>query len=73
MSVSIRMSDEELEIIKKYAELTGNTVSDVMRKAILEKIEEEFDIKVFEEAYKKHEVDNKTYTLEEAKEILGIK
>lgn len=72
MSISIRMNDKELELIKKYAELNGSTVSEVMRKAILEKIEDEFDIFLYEKAYKAYELNSKTYTIEEAKSILGI-
>lgn len=73
MSISIRMNDKELEIIKKYAELNGTTVSEVMRKAILEKIEDEFDIFLYEKAIKAYEHNPRTYTIEEAKSILGIK
>jgi len=72
MSISIRMNDKELELIRKYAELNGTTVSEVMRKAILEKIEDEFDIFLYEKAFKAYEKDPKTYTLEEAKTLLGI-
>jgi len=72
VSVSIRMNDKELELIRKYAELNGTTVSEVMRKAILEKIEDEFDIFLYEKAYKAYDQNPKTYTIEEAKAILGI-
>jgi RHH-type transcriptional regulator, rel operon repressor / antitoxin RelB len=51
MSISIRMNEKELELIKKYAELNGSSVSEVMRKAILEKIEDEFDIFLYEKAF----------------------
>jgi len=73
MSISIRMNDKEMKLVKKYAELNGTTISDVMRKAILEKIEDEFDIFLYEQAYKAYEQDSKTYTIEEAKSLLGIK
>jgi RHH-type rel operon transcriptional repressor/antitoxin RelB len=73
MAISIRMHDKELELIKKYAELNGMTVSEVMRKAILEKIEDEFDIIFYEKAINEHKQDNKTYSLDEVKAILGIK
>ena len=72
MSISIRMNDKELELIKKYAELNGTTVSEVMRKAILEKIEDEFDIFLYEKAFKAYEQNSRTYTIEEAKSLLGI-
>ena len=43
-----------------------------MRQAILSKIEDEFDIFLYEEAYKEYEANPKTYTLEEAKKILDF-
>lgn len=73
MSVSIRINDKELELIKKYADLNGTTVSDVMRNAILEKIEDEFDIFLYDKAYKDYEENPKTYSLEETSELLGLK
>jgi uncharacterized protein (DUF1778 family) len=73
MSLSIRVNEKELELIKKYAKLNGSNVSEVMRKAILEKIEDEFDIFLYEKAFKAYEENAKTYTLEEAKSILGFK
>ena len=72
MSISIRVSEKESKLIKKYAELNGTTVSEVMRKAILSKIEDEFDIFLYEKAYKEYEENPKTYTLEEAKKLLDF-
>jgi len=43
-----------------------------MRKAILEKIEVEFDIFLYEKALKAYEQNSRTYTIEEAKSLLGI-
>ncbi|MBN2696775.1 MAG: ribbon-helix-helix protein, CopG family, partial [Bacilli bacterium] len=48
MSISIRVNEKESKLIKKYAELNGTTVSEVMRQAILSKIEDEFDIFLYE-------------------------
>lgn len=72
MSISIRVSDKESKLIKKYAELNGTTVSEVMRQAILSKIEDEFDIFLYNQAYKEYEENPKTYTIEEAKKILDF-
>ncbi len=72
MSISIRANQKESEMIKKYAELNGQPVSEVMRQAILEKIEDEFDIFIYENAMKEHEENRKTYTIHEAKKILDI-
>lgn len=72
MNISIRLSEKESELIRKYAELNNTTVSDVMRQAILSKIEDEFDIFLYDEAYKEFQKNPKTYTLEEAKKILDL-
>ena len=73
MVISIRMSEKELKLVKQYAELNGSSVSEVMRKAILEKIEDEFDLVLYEKAVASYKKDDKTYTLDEAKTLLGIK
>lgn len=73
MSVSIRMSEKELELVKKYAEINGSTVSEVIRSAIMEKIEDEFDIYIFDKAYEEYKLNPKTYTLKEVSKILDIK
>lgn len=72
MAISIRMSDKEEKLIKNYAELNGSTVSEVMRKAILEKIEDEFDIFLYENSMNLIKENPRTYTLDEVKSILGI-
>ena len=72
MAISIRLTDKESEIIRKYAELQGRTVSDVVRYAIINHIEDEFDIALFDEALKDYEKNPKIYTLEEVKKLLDL-
>jgi len=72
MSISIRMKNPEIDLIKKYAVLNDTTVSEVMRKAILEKIENEFDILLYEKAKENLNYNPKTYTLDEVKTLLNI-
>jgi len=72
MGISIRVTKKESEIIKKYADLHGKSVSEVMRQAILEKIEDEFDIFVYNEIKEDSQANAKVYTIAEAKKILGI-
>ena len=72
MAISIRFSEEETRVIKTYAKLNGTTVSDVIRRAIMEKIENEFELHLYEQAYKEYEKTKKTYTIAEAKELLDM-
>ncbi|MDR3292539.1 MAG: DUF6290 family protein [Clostridiales bacterium] len=72
MSISLRISDDEYNVIRGYAELHGVTISEVVRLAVMEKIEDEFDIKLYEKAAKEHAASGKTYTHDEVKKELGL-
>lgn len=72
MVVSIRMTDEERKLAEAYAKLNGTTLSDSIKKAYFEKIEDEFDVALAKEVLKEYEKDPKTYSLEEMKELLGL-
>ena len=65
MTISIRLDDNDSKLIKAYAELNGMTVSEAIRKAMLERIEDEFDLKAYEEALAEYQNDPVTYSLEE--------
>jgi predicted DNA-binding protein len=65
MSVSVRLSKEEEKLLKQYAELHGISVSEVIREAIFDKIEDEFDMSVAEKALHEYRTNPKTLSLEE--------
>lgn len=70
MSISIRMNEKETELIKKFAEINGQSVSEVVRNAIFEKIEDEFDIHIYEQALSEYEKNPVDYSLEDVKKML---
>ncbi|MGI1658534.1 MAG: type II toxin-antitoxin system RelB family antitoxin [Desulfitobacterium sp.] len=72
MAISIRLSPAEAELIKSYAILKNQSVSDVMRKAILEQIEDEYDLEVYEKAMAEYRKNPVTYSLEEVEKELGL-
>ena len=41
MTLSLRLSDEDTLLIKKYAELNHISVSELMRQSVMERIENE--------------------------------
>ena len=69
---SVRMSKEEEELIRAYCELHGINISTALKQALLEKIEDEYEIKWAEEALKEFEKDPTTYTLEEVEKMLDL-
>ena len=69
---SVRMSKEEEELIRAYCELHGLSVSTALKQALLEKIEDEYEIKWAEEALEEYKKDSETYTLEEVEKMLDL-
>lgn len=45
MTISLRLTDENTNLIKSYTELNGIMVSEFLRRSALERIEDEFDLK----------------------------
>lgn len=72
MTISVRLSEEETELIKAYATLNNVSVSELIRNAVLEKIEDEYDLESYKKAIKEYKNNPKTYTLDEVKEELGL-
>lgn len=54
MKFFIHMNDEEQELAGRYAALHRMTLGEAFKKALFEKIEDEFDIIVTEEAYEEY-------------------
>jgi len=72
MAISLRLSDRDANLIRQYAEMHGLTVSDVMRDAILEKIEDELGAQVWDKTYAEYEENPVSYTLDDVEKELGL-
>ncbi len=46
-TISIRIPEEDLTILKAYAKLNNKSLSEMIRQTMLERIEDEFDKEVF--------------------------
>lgn len=53
-NISLRIPKEERELIEAYAKLQGMTVSEVFRSAVMEKIEDEYDLAIYDREYAKY-------------------
>lgn len=72
--ISVRTTEEEKELIKTYAEFMGMTVSDFVKTAVIEHVEDIFDLRAIEEYEKK--VQNSSIevaSLSDVKKQLGLK
>ena len=72
MTISVRLSDKDTELIKAYADMNNISLSDLVRKAVLEKIEDEYDLKAYYEAMEEYKKNPTTYTLDEVEKELGL-
>ena len=73
MLLSLRLSDEDATLIRRYADMNGMTVSELVRRSAIERIEDEFDLKLYEKAMADFKADPVTYTLDGAESELGLK
>lgn len=72
MSFSIRLSDEEKSLAESYAKLHSMSLGEAFKKALFEKIEDEYDIAIAEEAMREYSNNPKTYSHDEIKELLEL-
>ena len=59
MSFSIRLTEEERTLAESYAKLHSYSLSEAFKRALFEKIEDEYDIKVGQEAYDEYIADQR--------------
>lgn len=64
-TMTIRLESEEKALISDYAAAFGTSVSEFMRKVALEHIEDELDLKAWEEAKAEFESDSETISAAE--------
>lgn len=72
MVYSIRFSEEEQEKIEQYALLHAMKISEVIRKATMDMIEDDMDISAFIEAKKRFDNNPVTYSHEDVGKELGF-
>lgn len=51
MAFSIRLTEQEKKIVDSYARLHSISLGEAFKQALFEKIEEEYDLVVFDDAY----------------------
>ena len=72
MAISLRLSDEDTVLIKNYAALHNISLSDLFRQAVMEKIEDEYDLAAYNKAMEEYKKESETYTLDEVEKELGL-
>ena len=72
MTISLRLNTADSELVKAYAEMQGISVSELLRRSVMERIEDEFDLKAYEAAMAEYRKNPVTYSLDEVIEELDL-
>ena len=72
MTISLRLSEKDATLFKKYAELNNITMSELVRQSVMERIEDELDLQAYENAMKEYKANPVTYSHNEVREMLGL-
>ncbi|MDO4680459.1 MAG: DUF6290 family protein [Aerococcus sp.] len=70
--ISLRLNKEEEALFKKYAQFEDKTLSELFKEALLEQIEDRYDLEDAYTALAAYEQDPKTYSMEEVAQELGF-
>ena len=70
--ISLRLSDSDSKLIKSYAALHGISVSELVRKTVLERIEDEYDLLAYERAMEEYKKNPVTYSHEDVVKMLEM-
>lgn len=73
MAISLKLSEADSMLFKKFAEMNGITVSELIRSSVMERIEDEYDLKVYKKAMQEFKKNPVTYSLEEVEKELNLK
>ncbi len=71
MNLTIKFSDNELNLIQSYAQARNMSVSDLLEESARALIEDASDLMYYQDAFKRFEEDPKTYSLDEVEDILN--
>ena len=70
-TLSLRISEEDLELAKEFSKIKGKSVSELLRDSLLEKIEDYIDYQDAISALKEYEQDEVSFDTDTVKRVLG--
>ncbi|MBO5493540.1 MAG: CopG family transcriptional regulator [Pyramidobacter sp.] len=71
-TISLRFDEADGELVRSFAKLKNISVSELIRQAVIERIEDEIDLAAFEKARAEFAKNPVTYSHEEVKKRLGL-
>lgn len=69
-TVTIRLDNDDKDLIARYARTKGRSVSDIVREAILAQIEDEYDLELYRQAIEEYRKNPISYSLDEVAKLI---
>ena len=70
--LTLRINDDDNKLVRDYAQANNITISDLIRDSVLEKIEDEIDVKLYNQAMKDHLENPQDISFDEMMTELGF-
>jgi len=70
--ITLRINDDDDNLIRNYAKVNNISISELMRQAVLEKIEDEIDLDLYNQAMKEHNENPQDISFDEMMTELGF-
>ncbi len=70
--ITLRINDDYNKLVRDYAKANNITISDLIRDSVLEKIEDDIDLKLYNQAIKDHEENPQDISFDEMMTELGF-
>lgn len=67
--ISLRLDDRDDRLVREYAKLNNVSISEFIRKVVVEKIENEIDVRTFDNALKNMK---STHSIDDVRKELGL-
>lgn len=71
-TISLRLTDEDSNLFKSYAAINNVSLSEMIRNAVYERIEDEYDLRAFDAAMEEYKKNPVTYTHAEIRGMLDL-
>ncbi|MFK3985787.1 MULTISPECIES: type II toxin-antitoxin system RelB family antitoxin [Exiguobacterium] len=72
-TISVRLDEEDARLIREYAKTKNLTLSTLVRDAVLERIEDELDLKLYYEAMNAHQEHSEAISFDDMMKDLNLK
>jgi len=70
--ITLRINDDENTLIRDYAKVNNVSISELMRNSVLEKIEDDLDLKLYYQGMKDHKENPQDISFDEMMSELGF-